>query len=203
MKQFTGYLKQAVCASLAMLLLCGLVFPLAVNGIGQLFFKDKANGSMIEQDGEYIGSKLIGQQFTEAKYFKGRISAVDYNTHEADDPEFGGVASGSFNYGASNPELLDRVKESTAQFLEEHPGVKEEDIPTDLLTASGSGLDPHISVQAAKVQIPAVSKASGLSEAELEQIIEDSTKQKTLGVFGEVTVNVLQANIAIAEKTGK
>ena len=203
MKQFTKYLKQAVCTTLAMLIICGAAFPLAVNGIGQLIFKDKANGSMIEKDGEIVGSKLIGQQFTDDRYFKGRISAVNYNTYEEGDPEYGGVASGSYNYGASNPDLKMRVEESIDEFLKAHPTVDKEDIPADLLTASGSGLDPHISISAAEIQIPAVSEASGLSEEQLKTIIKDNTENKVLGVFGENKVNVLGANLDINELLGE
>lgn len=203
MRQFTKYLKQAVCVSLALLVICGAAFPLAVNGLGQLFMKDKANGSMIKENGKVVGSKLIGQQFTDERYFQGRISSVSYNTYEEGDTEYGGVASGSFNYGASNPDLEKRVTESMEAFLEKHPDVKAEDIPADLMTASGSGLDPHISVASADIQIPAIAEASGLTEEELEKIVKNNTEHKVLGVFGEEKVNVLKANIEIAKQIGE
>lgn len=210
MKLFLKYLKQAAILSAALLILCSVIYPLAVNGVSQLFISKQANGSMIEVNGKTVGSELIGQQFTEAKYFRGRVSSVNYNTYTKEDTvadaegnvAYGGVASGSFNYGATNPALTERVEKDLQDFLDAHPGVKAEDVPADLLTASGSGLDPHISVQSARIQVSAVSEASGISEDDLEKIIKENTEQKVFGVFGEEKVNVLKCNIAIAEQTG-
>lgn len=203
MKQFLKYGKQALCASVCLILLCGIIYPLAVNGLSQLFFSDKANGSMIKEGDTVVGSALIGQQFTDARYFQGRVSSVNYNTYEEGSEDYAGPASGSFNYGASNPDLKERVQTDMKAFLEKHPDVEEEDVPTDLLTASGSGLDPHISVQAARIQVSAISEASGISEEDLSKIIEDNTEQKVLGIFGEEKVNVLKANVEIAKKLGE
>lgn len=124
------------------------------------------------------------------------------NLDEATDTRFAGLSSGSANYAPSNPDLSARVEEDIAKFLEKNPGVSREDIPTDLLTASGSGLDPHISPESAQVQIPRIVAASGLSEEKVQEIVENNTKGKLLGVFGDETVNVLMVNIEIAQAMG-
>ena len=155
---------------------------------------------------EAVGSALIGQDFTEDCYFQGRVSAVNYNTYteeQKESGEYAGVASGSYNYANSNPELKERMEKDLEQFLKEYPGVKAEDVPAELLTASGSGLDPHISPESAEVQIPTVAKNSGLSEEEVKKIVEENTEKKTLGVFGEERVNVLGCNLDIAAAMGK
>ncbi len=131
-----------------------------------------------------VGSKFVGQQFEDPRFFHGRSSSVNYNcyTHEEkEDGSYGGVSSGSFNYANSNPELKARVEEDMAAWMEAHPDVKQEDIPSDLLTASGSGLDPHISVQGARVQVGEVAKASGLTEEELNDIIDQYATGKRFG----------------------
>lgn len=202
MKSFLNMFRSAFVLTIALMVLCSVVYPLALTGVGQLFFNKQANGSLIEINGEAVGSELIGQQFTDQRYFQGRISSVGYNTYTEGDEAYGGVASGSFNYGASNPDLKTRVEADIQTFLAAHPDVKAEDIPADLLTASGSGLDPHISPAAAKVQIPAIAKATGLTEEGLAQIVDNNTNHKVLGVFGEEKVNVLEANIEIALAIG-
>ena len=195
--------------SLILLLICGLFFPLVMTGVSQVIMPNKANGSLIEVNGEYVGSSLVGQQFKEDHFLWGRPSAVDYNTFYEDENgnlvdiegnPYTGPSSGSQNLGPTNPDLKDRVEKDIEIFLEKNPTVKKEDIPADLLTASGSGLDPHISVQGAMIQLPRISNASGISVEDLTIIIEDNTKGKFLGIFGEETVNVLGVNIDIAEK---
>lgn len=182
---------------------CGLVYPLLMTGIGQLVFPWQANGSMIMADGKVVGSELIGQDFTDPRFFHGRVSAVGYNTYpDANTAQQTGVSSGSQNLAPSNPALVERVKKDIDTFLAAHPGTNMEDIPTDLLTSSGSGLDPDISVQAAQVQIPAISKASGISEAALQSIVEQCTIKRTLGFLGNERVNVLKANILILQRLG-
>lgn len=119
-----------------------------------------------------------------------------------DGTEFSGIGSGSNNYAPSNPELVERVEADMAFFLEKNPDVKPEDIPTDLLTASGSGLDPHISPKAAEIQIPRIVAASGLEEDQVRKIIENHTTSKLLGVFGEETVNVVKVNIELGTAMG-
>ena len=210
MKSFLKLLKNAVVLSVTLMVLCSVIYPLGLTAASQVLFPKQANGNLVEVGGQAVGSRLVGQDFTDLRYFKGRISSVNYNTYtEADlvpDAEgntaYGGVSSGSFNYGATNPDLKARVEEDLAEFLKANPDVKAEDIPADLLTASGSGLDPHISVAAAQIQIPAIAKASGLTEEALSAIVADSTENKVFGVFGEEKVNVLMANIEIARSIG-
>lgn len=215
MKSFFKMFKKAFLVTVCMLLLCSVIYPLALTGVSQLIFPVQANGSLIDKNGEptkdasaAVGSSVIGQQFTDERFFRGRVSSVNYNTYTDEgmyagtEDEYTGVASGSFNYAPSNPALKERVEADMAAFLETHPGVKAEDIPADLMTASGSGLDPHISIEAAKVQVPLISEKTGLSEEELNKIIEDATEGKALGLFGENKMNVLKANIAIADAIG-
>lgn len=212
MKNFFKMFRIAFAFCLVMMVLCSFVYPLALTGVSQAAMKEKAGGSLIDREGNLtsdpqkaVGSVLLGQDFTEDCFFRGRVSSVHYNTYTEEQKENGdysGVSSGSFNYGNSNPDLKARIQKDLDDFLAAHPGVKAEDIPADLLTASGSGLDPHISPQAAEVQIPAVAEHSGLSEEEVSQIVEENTEGKTLGVFGEERVNVLKCNLAIAESMG-
>ena len=142
---------------------------------------------------------------------KCRPSAYNYNTYYQDEQgnqyyndgsEFDGLGSGSNNYAPSNPALAERVEADIEAFLSANPDVKREDIPADLMTASGSGLDPHITPESARIQLPALAVASGLSEEELEQIVQDNTEGKFLGIFGEETVNVLGVNLDIAKAMG-
>ena len=209
MKTFIKYFKNAVVCSVVLGVLCCVVYPAALTLAGQAIFPKQANGSLItvNSDGEeqVIGSAIVGQQFEDPRFFKGRISSVSYNCYteeEKADGSYGGVSSGSFNYGNSNPDLKARVEQDLAAWMEAHPDVAQEDIPSDLLTASGSGLDPHVTVQGARVQVGAVSAASGLTEDELNAIIDENTTGKALGIFGEETVNVLGCNLDIAEALG-
>ncbi len=204
-------IRQPLLITIVFMILCGLVFPLLLTGISAVAFPYQSKGSIVEVDGKAVGSEIVGQQFTKPYFMKGRPSAVQYNTYSVDEngnkvlsdgSEFGGVASGSNNYAPSNPELVERTENDIEKFLEENPSVKREDIPADLMTASGSGLDPHITVDAARIQVPAISVASGISEDELNTIIDNNTKGKLLGVFGETTVNVLGVNLDIAEQMG-
>ena len=196
-------IKKAFFVSITLMILCGVIYPLLMTGISQLIFNKQANGSIIKVDGKEVGSELIGQNFTESEFFKGRVSAVNYNTYTEDSSEYSGVSSGSQNLAPSSDALKERVEKDIDDFLAANPGVKKEDIPTDLLTSSGSGLDPDISAESAKIQIPAVSKASGISEADLQKIVDKYTEGRTLGIFGEPRVNVLKANIEIASLLNK
>ncbi|MGX8852806.1 K(+)-transporting ATPase subunit C [Amedibacillus sp. YH-ame10] len=203
MKRYIKSIRTALLFSIGMLVICGVLYPLALTGVSQVFFKDKANGSLIEINGKVVGSKIVGQKFEDDKFFKGRPSAVNYNTYteeEKENGDYGGVASGSNNYAPSNPDLKARMEADIQSFLDANPSVERSSIPEDLVTASGSGLDPHISVEAAKVQVAAIAKASGLSQEDLNKIIENNTTDKVAGVFGEATVNVLQCNLDIAKK---
>lgn len=199
-------IKKSIYISITLMILCGLIYPLFMTGISQLIFNKKANGSMITVDGKDVGSELIGQKFTDSRFIKGRISSINYNTYTEEDLKadengkaaYSGVSSGSQNLAPSNEALKERVQKDIDDFLAANPGVKKEDIPTDLLTSSGSGLDPDISPKAAEIQIPAVSKASGISETELKKIIDKYTEGRSFGIFGEPRVNVLKVNIEIA-----
>ncbi len=183
-------------------------FPCLLTGISGLIFPSQANGNLVSVDGETVGAENVGQEFTEDYYMWSRPSAYHYNVYvEGEDgklyyndgTEFPGIGSGSNNYAATNPALAERVEADIKAFLEKNPGVKREDIPTDLLTASGSGLDPHISPTSAEIQIPRIAEASGLSEEKIEKIVKNNTSGKVLGVLGEDKVNVLMVNIEIAQ----
>ena len=193
--------RHSVVTTLVLMLICGLIFPLVLSGLGGLLFPHQAGGSLIKVDGKVVGSEHIGQKFTEDYFMKGRPSAVGYNTYETKaEAEAAGPSSGSQNMASSNPDLVARVEDDMEAFLAANPDVNKEDIPTDLLTASGSGLDPDISPESAKVQIPAISKAAGISEARLNEIVENNTDGKLLGIFGAETVNVLGVNLEIAQE---
>lgn len=211
MKEFLHGTRQAVLVTVVLMLICGLLFPCLLTGLSSVIFPHQAGGSLISVNGMAVGAEHVGQEFTQDCYMWSRPSAYHYNVYtESEDgrkyyndgTEFGGLASGSNNYAPSNPALVERVEADMEAFLEKNPGIKREDIPTDLLTASGSGLDPHISPASAQIQLPRIAQASGLSEESLQEIVERNTTGKLLGVFGEETVNVLKVNIEIAQAMG-
>lgn len=211
MKDFLHNTKRAVLVTVVLMIICGLIYPLVLTGISKVIFPRQAEGSLITVDGKVVGAETIGQEFTEDYYMWGRPSAYHYNTYTEDEngnlvysdgTEFAGVSSGSNNYAPTNEALTERVESDMEKFLERNPEVKAEDIPTDLLTASGSGLDPHISPESAQIQIPRIAEASGLSEEKVEEIVSEHTEGKLLGVFGEETVNVLMVNLDIAKEMG-
>ena len=212
MKKLGKSIGKAFVFCVVMMLLCSFAYPLALTGVSQVAMKEKANGNLIDQNGnptvdpeEAVGSALVGQDFTEDYFFKGRVSSVNYNMYteeQKENGEYAGVSSGSYNYGNSNPELKERIEKDLDEFLATHPGVKKEDVPSDLLTASGSGLDPHISPEAAEVQVKAVAEHSGLSEETVREIVKENTEEKVLGIYGDARVNVLKCNLGIAEKMG-
>lgn len=199
---------RAIALTIVLFILCGFIYPLTMTGISQLLFHRQANGSIIQYNGQAVGSELLGQKFTDSRFFHGRISAVNYNTYKKEDktPDkdgktaYSGVSSGSANLAPSNPALVERVKNDIDEFLKANPDIKKEEIPTDLLTSSGSGLDPDISPEAAKIQVPAISKTTGISIDELNTIVKKYTDGRTLGIFGEPRFNVLKANIEISDK---
>lgn len=181
-------LSPVIRITFTFLVLCGLIYPLLVTGIAQAVMKDNANGSLIYNDkNEVIGSKLIGQNFTDPRYFHGRVSSIEYKAE----------ASGSNNYAPSNPDLVKRVEESVENWKKENPAVPVTEIPMDLVTNSGSGLDPDISPQAAHVQVDRISKVTNIPKEELNKLIESQTEGKALGLFGEDRVNVLKLNVEL------
>ena len=203
--------RQAVVVTVVLMLICGLLFPCLLSGLSSLLFPKQAEGNLISVNGQTVGAEFVGQEFTEDYYMWSRPSAYHYNVYTegedgkqyyTDGTEFPGIGSGSNNYAPSNPDLAERVEKDIEAFLEKNPDVKREDIPTDLLTASGSGLDPHISPASAVVQIPRIVAASKLSEDTIRDIIKRNTSGKILGIFGEETVNVLKVNIEIAQSMG-
>ena len=169
--------------------LTGLLYPLVVTGIAQLVFPSQANGSLISSNGQTVGSSLIGQQFDDPKYFWGRLSATGPYPYNA-------AASSGSNLGPTNPALLDEVKARIAALKAADP-TNTQPIPVDLVTSSGSGLDPNISVAAALYQLPRVAKARGLSEAALRTLVDKYTQGRQLGFLGEPRVNVLELNLAL------
>lgn len=214
MKMFLRYLKSAVILSFLMLVVCGLAYPAILTGLGQVIFPYQANGSLITADKtrttdpkQAVGSELVGQDFSgDMRYFQCRVSGVNDNTYteeEKADGTYSGVSSGGSNLAPSSEKLEKRVEKSVEQFLKEHPNVKKGDIPADLLTASGSGMDPDITPESAVIQIPAISKATGISEKKLNRIVKDNTDGKVLGVFGHERVNVLKCNLEIANALGE
>ncbi|MBO2535590.1 potassium-transporting ATPase subunit KdpC [Rummeliibacillus suwonensis] len=200
MKKIISQLKTAFLTSIVMMIICGLIYPFAVTALAQLAFHDQANGSLIKIDNRVVGSKLIGQNYKNPAHFISRVSSVNYNIYEKNDTKYAGVSSGNFNYAPSNPELTKRITNSVDEFLKENPTVSRTDIPADLMTSSGSGLDPHISIAAAEIQIDRIAAASHLSKEEIQDIIRKTTSQKTFGVLGEDKMNVLEANILIDQK---
>ena len=203
--------RQAIVLTAVLMIICGLLFPLLLTGLSALLFPNQAAGNLITVNGQTVGAKYVGQEFTEDYYLWSRPSAYHYNVYLEDEngnqyytdgTEFPGIGSGSDNYAPSNPALTERVEADIQAFLEKNPEVKRENIPTDLLTASGSGLDPHISPESAEIQVPRIAEASGLSEDTVRDIIKAHTDGKFLGIFGEETVNVLMANIDIAQNMG-
>lgn len=190
MKQFFSATGSALRMVLVMTLLLGFMYPLLTMSISQLIFNHRANGSLIERGGVVIGSSLLGQQFTSAKYFWGRPSASI--------PPYDAAASGGTNYGPANPHLIAANKERIA-LLDKSEHMEKARIPVDLVTASGSGLDPHISLDAALYQLPRVAHARGMKPSELKTLVENQAEKPGLGVFGKPFVNVLQLNLAVDE----
>lgn len=182
-------LRQSVKVFLVLTVLTGVAYPLVVTGIAQVVFPHQANGSLIEQDGRIIGSELIGQVFNDARYFSGRPSATGPTPYNA-------AASTGSNYGPTNPAQLDAVRGRAETLRKANPGAIDV-IPVDLVTASGSGLDPHISPAAADFQLGHVARARGLSESQVRELVDAHTEGRTFGLFGEPRVNVLLLNLAL------
>src|ERR1700720_3685319 len=190
--------RPAIVVLVALTLITGLVYPLAMTGIAQVIFPHQAQGSLIERDGTVVGSALIGQVFTSDKYFHGRPSATtapDPNDSTKTVPApYNALNSGGSNLGPSNKALIDRVQGDIDTLKKENPSAP---VPIDLVTTSASGLDPDISPEAALFQVPRVAKTRNLPEDRVRQLVEDNTQGRFLGLLGEPRVNVLLLNLAL------
>ncbi|WP_278599810.1 potassium-transporting ATPase subunit KdpC [Clostridium tertium] len=184
---------------LVFMIICGLIYPVFITGASQLLFKDKVNGSIIEVNGKKYGSVLLAQEFTGDEYLWGRVMNLDTSTFTDENGEVLMYATPS-NLSPASEEYEKLVSERIEKIKASNPDKKDDPIPVDLVTSSGSGLDPHISVAAAEYQVERIAKARNISTDEVEQIIEKYTKGRALGVFGEETVNVLQVNLALDGK---
>jgi K+-transporting ATPase ATPase C chain len=191
-------IRPAIVLLVGLTLITGLAYPLAMTGIAGIAFPKQAQGSLIERDGKVIGSSLIGQEFKDDKYFHGRPSATT-----APDPNdstktvgapYNAANSGGSNLGPTSKALADRIKEDVDKLKAENPS---QPVPVDLVTTSGSGLDPNISPEAALFQVPRVAKARNIPEAKLRQLIEELVDGRALGILGEPRVNVLLLNLAL------
>lgn len=188
----TQQLLPGLRMTLVFTLLTGILYPLAVTGLCQAIFRKQANGSLITRNGQVIGSALIGQNFTQLKYFQPRPSAAGNDGYDA-------TASGGSNWGATSQKLNDRVKASVGKFHKDNPDFTGP-IPADLLTASGSGLDPEISPASAEAQVSRVAQARGMHPEDVRQLVAAHTKGRDLGFLGERRVNVLELNLALDGK---
>ncbi|HEV2573680.1 MAG TPA: K(+)-transporting ATPase subunit C [Beijerinckiaceae bacterium] len=191
-------IRPAIMLTIVLSVITGLAYPLAMTGIAGMFFPSQAGGSLIEKDGKVIGSSLIGQEFTGDQYFHGRPSATSApdpsdSTKTVSAPYNAANSSGS-NLGPTSKALNDRIKEDVEKLKAENPSAP---VPVDLVTASGSGLDPHISPEAALFQVPRVAKARKMSEDSVRKLVTDRIEGRQAGIFGEPRVNVLALNMAL------
>lgn len=170
--------------------LLGLIYPLVVTGLAQLLAKDQANGQLLKKNGVTVGSRILAQPFSSAGYFHARPSAAGANGYDA-------TNSGGTNWGPTNQKLIDRVKSDVATLHSENP---EKPVPVDLVTASGSGLDPHITPAAAEFQVARVAKARGIAEDDIRKLVTAHTELRQFGFLGEPRVNVLELNLALDQR---
>lgn len=181
-----SHIGPAIRLTVVMLVIIAVIYPLVVAGIATLT-PGGGKGETVTVNGKVVGYKLVGQKFTEDRYFNSRPSAVDYNA----------AGSAGSNKGPSNPDYLKAVQARIDTFLVHNPGVRKDDIPAELVTASGSGLDPNLSPAGAKIQIARIAKVRGISADRLNQLVDDHTEGPLLGLFGPATVNVLALNVAL------
>jgi K+-transporting ATPase ATPase C chain len=197
-------IRPAIVFVVALTLITGLLYPLVMTGIAGAIFPSQAQGSLIERDGKVVGSALIGQEFTSDQYFRGRPSAT--TAPDPNDPTktvsapYNAANSGGSNLGPTNKALIERVQGDVDKLKQENPSAP---VPTDLVTTSGSGLDPHISPAAALFQVPRVAKARNMPEDRLRQLVNEHIEGRTLGLLGEPRVNVLALNLALDRAAAK
>jgi K+-transporting ATPase ATPase C chain len=191
-------IRPAIVLVVALTLITGLIYPLAMTGIAGVIFPYKAQGSMVERDGKVVGSELIGQEFTSEKYFHGRPSATtatDPNDSTKTVPApYNAANSGGANLGPTNKALIERVQGDVDKLKQENPSAQ---VPIDLVTTSGGGLDPHISPAGALFQVPRVAKARNMPEDQVRKLVDENTEGRMLGLLGEPRVNVLALNLAL------
>jgi potassium-transporting ATPase KdpC subunit len=184
-------LKTAFKLTLVFVIIVGIIYPLVTTVFGKIIFPGKSAGSLVYNNGTVVGSTLIGQNFTDTKWFMGRPSAVNYDA----------TKSGGTNQALSNPAFKAAVNKNIDDFLKNNPTAVKADVPEDIVTASASGLDPEISVEAALLQISRVAKGNSLTEDVVKTIVNNNIEHKFLGIFGEDRVNVLKLNLLIQDKT--
>jgi K+-transporting ATPase ATPase C chain len=179
----------AFLMTIATTILLGLIYPLVITALAQVLFHEKANGQILHRNGEAVGSRIVGQPFSSAKYFHSRPSNAG-NGYDA-------ANSGGTNFAPTNQKLIDRVQADAKSLHEENPS---QPIPVDLLTTSASGLDPEISPAAAEFQLPRVARERGIPESALRDLVQKHTQQRDLGLLGEPRVNVLELNLALDDR---
>ena len=194
LKGLIRQLRPALLMLVILTALTGVIYPLAVTGVAQAAFKDKANGSLLRKDGKVVGSSLIGQTFADDKYFHSRPSAAGAG--------YDGTSSSGSNLGPTNPALLDAVKQRVATYRTENGLSADVPVPADAVTASGSGLDPQISIANARLQAARVAKARGITAAAVTKAINANTSARPLGVLGDPGVNVLLLNLSLDRLSG-
>ncbi|WP_161982338.1 potassium-transporting ATPase subunit KdpC [Dictyobacter alpinus] len=188
-------IRPAIVLTLLLTVLTGFIYPGVVTGLSQLIFPYQANGSIhTTSDGKQIGSDIIGQYWTSARYFHGRPSATVSETDSTKSQPYNAQNSAASNLGPTNATLIDRVKQSTKDLQKENPGTP---VPVDLVTTSGSGLDPDISVAAGLFQVPRIAKERNMSQNDVKKIVMDHVQGRFLGIFGEDHINVFDLNLAL------
>lgn len=189
------YVKQAILVFIVFSVLCGLVYPFLITAVSQFIFPWRSNGSIITSGNQILGSELIGQKFSRFKYFHGRPSATD--------PAYNASASGGSNSGPSNAKFRDEVMKRIEEVRNENGLPSNIPIPADLVLASASGLDPHISVESAMLQVERIARERGVSESKVKEMVSQSIEHRLLGIWGQPRVNVLKLNLAMDKLKGE